>query len=185
MYDNQLLQTFYHANCGGYTSDGEILTGRQAPQPLKGVSCNACTYTDNACWQATVPNKTIDNFVHKNSKIKEPIIAIKVEQRKSAPKQTPKSAVKTVADLRFVGTHHSVVLSCSLFRKEVGASQLKTCKIDKIAKNSSDKSFTFSGCGLGHGVGMCQEGAKGLAQKQYSYRNILKHYFPGSNLVVL
>lgn len=36
----------------------------------------------------------------------------------------------------------------------------------------------ISGSGYGHGVGMCQFGAKELALKGYNYKQILAHYFP-------
>lgn len=41
------------------------------------------------------------------------------------------------------------------------------------------KSFNFYGSGWGHGAGMSQYGAYGLAEKGWSYRAILKHYYRG------
>jgi SpoIID/LytB domain protein len=45
------------------------------------------------------------------------------------------------------------------------------------------RSVTFIGGGWGHGVGLCQYGAEGMAQKGFSYQKILQHYYPGTNLV--
>lgn len=42
--------------------------------------------------------------------------------------------------------------------------------------------FVFNGTGWGHGVGMSQYGAKGMAEAGYGYVDILLHYFPGTNL---
>ncbi len=42
--------------------------------------------------------------------------------------------------------------------------------------------FYFSGVGWGHGVGMSQYGAKGMAEAGFSYRDILLHYFTGTSL---
>jgi len=42
--------------------------------------------------------------------------------------------------------------------------------------------YTFSGGGWGHGVGMSQYGAKGMADNGYTYDSILLHYFPGTEL---
>jgi len=42
--------------------------------------------------------------------------------------------------------------------------------------------FTFIGGGRGHGVGMCQYGAKGMAVKGLDYQSILLHYFSGAKL---
>jgi len=39
-----------------------------------------------------------------------------------------------------------------------------------------------TGRGFGHGVGMCQEGAIGMAREGKRYEQILKHYYPGSRL---
>ncbi len=39
--------------------------------------------------------------------------------------------------------------------------------------------FTFTGGGRGHGVGMCQYGACGLARRGVQYRQILEHYYSG------
>ena len=44
---------------------------------------------------------------------------------------------------------------------------------------SGADSFTFVGAGWGHGVGMSQHGAKGMADMGYSYLDILKHYYTG------
>ncbi len=41
-------------------------------------------------------------------------------------------------------------------------------------------SFVFVGGGWGHGVGMCQYGARGMAEAGRSWRDILLHYFRGA-----
>ncbi|MCM2267996.1 MAG: SpoIID/LytB domain-containing protein [Elusimicrobiales bacterium] len=38
----------------------------------------------------------------------------------------------------------------------------------------------LDGAGNGHGVGMCQWGAEGMARRGFKYREILKHYYPGT-----
>lgn len=39
--------------------------------------------------------------------------------------------------------------------------------------------FVFSGSGSGHGVGLSQKGAQGMAQMGYDYKEILCHYYTG------
>lgn len=53
--------------------------------------------------------------------------------------------------------------------------------VTKILPTTSD-SFVIKGDGNGHGVGMCQNGAIGLAAQGYSYEQILKHYYTGVEL---
>ena len=40
----------------------------------------------------------------------------------------------------------------------------------------------FRGAGFGHGVGMCQTGAIGMAEAGKSYREVLRHYYPGTTV---
>ena len=48
--------------------------------------------------------------------------------------------------------------------------------------NGQPVSFTFTGRGLGHGVGLCQVGAYGLARAGLNYEKILKSYYTGIDL---
>ncbi len=43
-------------------------------------------------------------------------------------------------------------------------------------------SYTFDGSGWGHGVGMCQYGAKGMAAAGYGYEQILTYYYQGTQV---
>lgn len=50
------------------------------------------------------------------------------------------------------------------------------------AKSSATGDFVFSGRGWGHGVGMSQWGAKGMADSGYNYKEILEYYFVGTQI---
>lgn len=45
--------------------------------------------------------------------------------------------------------------------------------------SSTPKTFVFNGRGWGHGVGMSQYGAKGMADAGFKFDEILKHYYSG------
>jgi len=45
-----------------------------------------------------------------------------------------------------------------------------------------ERRFTFFGRGWGHGVGLCQNGAFGMALAGHPYREILAHYYPGAGI---
>ena len=45
-----------------------------------------------------------------------------------------------------------------------------------------DGSFTFDVCGYGHGVGMSQYGADYMARQGSSWKEILAHYYPGTEI---
>ncbi len=48
----------------------------------------------------------------------------------------------------------------------------------KYDKDEKLKSVTFYGGGFGHGVGMSQDGVRGMIDKGHTYKEILLHYFP-------
>ncbi len=50
------------------------------------------------------------------------------------------------------------------------------------ALTGNTDSFIVSGRGWGHNVGMSQHGAKGMAEKGYTYDRILQYYFTGANV---
>jgi stage II sporulation protein D len=54
--------------------------------------------------------------------------------------------------------------------------------VNKRYNGSTVASYTFTGRGWGHGVGMCQYGAYGLAKMGVKYDEIIKHYYTGVEL---
>ena len=48
--------------------------------------------------------------------------------------------------------------------------------------SGDSNTYTFSGEGWGHGVGMSQYGAKGMADAGFSFEEILTHYYTGTHL---
>ncbi len=49
-------------------------------------------------------------------------------------------------------------------------------------QGSNGNGWYFQGRGWGHGVGMCQAGAFGMALRRLDYREILEHYYSGVEL---
>jgi len=56
--------------------------------------------------------------------------------------------------------------------------------VQKVLKDGSVY-FELSGKGEGHGVGLCQWGAVGMALTGKSYQDILTHYYPGTHFAKL
>jgi stage II sporulation protein D len=50
---------------------------------------------------------------------------------------------------------------------------------DYATVNKYPTRFIFNGRGWGHGLGMSQWGAKGMAEAGYSYIDILQYYYQG------
>lgn len=56
-------------------------------------------------------------------------------------------------------------------------------KSTHMLKGTKDEKVVFRGLGFGHGVGLSVWGARGLANKKYTYEQILAHYYPNTKLV--
>ena len=54
---------------------------------------------------------------------------------------------------------------------------------EKITAADGSISFKFFGGGNGHGVGMSQDGVKGMIDKGYGYNEILYHYYAGTKVM--
>ena len=88
--------------------------------------------------------------------------------------------------LRIQGSKQDMIIGKELvIRKAFSQSHLySSAFIVETAKDSSGAitRFTLKGAGWGHGVGLCQIGAAVMSAKGYDYKQILSHYFPGTQL---
>ena len=89
--------------------------------------------------------------------------------------------------LKIAGTKRTMTIGKELeIRKTLSTSHLYSSAfvVDKGAEvNGIPGSFTLTGAGWGHGVGLCQIGAAVMSAKGYAYDRILLHYFKGAELV--
>ena len=81
--------------------------------------------------------------------------------------------------LVFSDNSRSVEMKASDFRTLAGTKELKSLL---FTVRSGPGGFIFEGKGFGHGVGMCQWGAKGMSDKGMDYQRILLYYFRGTKL---
>ena len=56
------------------------------------------------------------------------------------------------------------------------------CLVGTTDAAALQETYTFEGSGWGHGVGMCQYGARGMAAAGYDYQGILTHYYRGTQV---
>lgn len=86
------------------------------------------------------------------------------------------------------GQGERVVLPVSAqeFRLRLGPKRFPSTKFDvqleRDARTRAVKSLVFQGRGFGHGVGLCQWGAKRMAEQGSRARQILAHYYPDAEV---
>ena len=92
---------------------------------------------------------------------------------------------RRVIDLEVVGTQGVAHIRGGRIRSALGLKE-QLFVIDRAYdENNRVASFTFTGRGWGHGVGMCQFGAYGLAKQGLNVEQILKTYYTGIELTNL
>jgi stage II sporulation protein D len=83
--------------------------------------------------------------------------------------------------LDIVCDHGSAFVKGSTFRLRIGPRTLPSLLITKIDVSAeAPERVTIEGGGLGHGVGLCQWGARGMALDGAGSSDILQFYFPGT-----
>jgi stage II sporulation protein D len=86
-----------------------------------------------------------------------------------------------VGKIRIDGDHESAEVAGLAVRWTLDVPDtLFTAK--RLEPPHKEAGWLFTGRGWGHGVGMCQVGAYGMAQRGHTYKEILLHYYTGVEL---
>src|SRR5205085_547602 len=94
-------------------------------------------------------------------------------------KVAARGSSRRVIDLEVIGTQGIGHIRGGRIRSALGLHE-QLFVFDRVyGANDRVAGFVFIGRGLGHGVGMCQVGAYGLARQGYTVDQILKAYYTG------
>jgi stage II sporulation protein D len=179
-----IFPTYYSSVCGGHTENSEYVFGDHF-EPLAGVPCPYCkdvAKLDTFFW----PMAQFDSadvtarLLQKYPKLKQlgRITNIVAVERSDYGQFARLTKVKLIGS-----TGKSDFLRAEDLRLTIDPSgrRIKSaaCHITKW-----DGKWAFlAGRGWGHGVGMCQCGAEGMARKGNTASQILRYYYPGSKIV--
>ncbi len=174
-YKGQILNVFYHSCCGGHTADmGMVWPGPgSTPRPLKGVRDKYCVRVAQP-WTAYFNNSDILAAVERHTLTGGKLRAFTIGK---------KDIHGYVRDFVLKIGDEKKRVSANDLRQWLGPSEIRSAHISRIRK--SDHGVEFIGKGSGHGVGLCQWGAKVQAEVGRKYEKILSFYFPGSTLSVI
>jgi len=88
-----------------------------------------------------------------------------------------------IASVKLTGTKGQVQAKGDLhIRRLLGGLKSALFVVTPVGDTKVPSAFEFTGAGFGHGVGMCQSGAMGMAEAGNSYKSILAHYYTGSQV---
>ncbi len=89
---------------------------------------------------------------------------------------------RRATDLEIVGTNGTFHLKGGKIRSALRLKEQLFVMNKRYDSSGRAISYSFTGRGWGHGVGMCQYGAYGLGKMGVKYEAILKHYYTGIEL---
>ncbi len=165
-------EVFYSACCGGHTADiASVWNGVPLPY-LRGVADPYCTAAPDYRWSRQVPlAQALAAFGARTGGTLTGASLGDVD-----PSGRPRTVVLT-------GTQ-STAVPIAEFRRALGydivrSLWVRTVRIDTQA----EPRLVIEGSGRGHGVGLCQWGARFFAQSGASAAQILQLYFPGTALI--
>jgi SpoIID/LytB domain protein len=87
-------------------------------------------------------------------------------------------------EAEFVGENGSLRVTPELAIRQIFKPPLKSSAfiVDSRGDTTQPEVFIIRGAGWGHGVGMCQTGAVGMANAGRKHPEILRHYYPNASL---
>lgn len=176
-YQGQPIDAVFHSTCGGMTENAGDVWSQDIPY-LKAVKCDTDRHSpyfqDRAVFTlaeleeklgATIRARQVTTQMAGGREIKvmaspglEPVIEVMAQTR------TGRVKTARVGDRVFAATE---------LRNALG---LRSTRF--VTQVVGDKVYIKTQ-GYGHGVGMCQYGADGMAKKGLGYEDILKHYYTG------
>ncbi len=168
-FDETIVSGYFSANCGGATRSNKEAFGEEWVSALKGVACSFCSWSKNYRWVVTLSRKQFDSIAGLAG-----------------------MTLQSASIVRGTGSGYTNKISCRTAsgRKLVSAKKLRTRLGNRKIRSNwlsgidfDEQEVTIGGRGFGHGVGLCQNGACGMAQDGHNAKNILAYYFPGAKLV--
>ena len=161
-YGGAIFPAYYHSCCSGFTADGRTVFG--ADSSLSSVQCSYCGDSPKFRW---VTRCSLSD----------------ARKRLSVPDLAGLSIENIGLDGRigqvslYRANGQPLVIAGTAFRDRMGLFSTR------FEISSEGSYFVFHGNGWGHGVGLCQWGARGMAKHGFGTNEILQKYYPGSTLV--
>lgn len=168
--NGEIAKVFFHACCGGMTTNPEEIWGGQYPYNISIVD-PYCKDSPYSSWEKTFSKQ----YLSKTFGFQIDRIEI-LERDKTG--RVKILQILTKNGKKFNLTGHE-------FRLNVNRNTDIYFKNPYIIPSTmfeiydKGKEIVFRGKGYGHGAGMCQWGARKMAESGYSYKEILNFYFPG------
>ena len=169
-WEGELFPAFYHSASGGYTEDPRTVFAARNMPGLRAIRDEFSSNSPHFTWSLDLRLADLAGILRRHGVDVGAITAIEITER------TPslRASVLTIH-----GARGSARLRGNDFRRMVG---YETIKSTLFAVAVDGAMARFAGRGYGHGVGMSQWGARGMAEQGHKAERILEYYYPGTTL---
>ena len=172
-YEGSSLKAYFHANCGGITEVPDFVWGGEA----KAFRPVICPYhrreRDRTHWTVQLTTEQIERALKKITGLLPHGFLRVASLEAGAPNASQRLSDVAVSDSR----GNSLLVPANTFRNAIGNTKLKSTAFH-VHRRPASGSYTIEGEGNGHGVGMCQVGARAMAEEGRSAMQILQFYYP-------
>lgn len=169
-WEGELFPAFYHSASGGYTEDPRTVFAARNMPALRAIRDEFSSDSPHFVWNVDLRLADLAQILRRHGIDVGTINAIEVTER------TPSLRAASVT---IRGTRGSARARGNDLRRMVGYETIKST----LFAVAVDGAFArFAGRGYGHGIGMSQWGAKGMAELGYTAERILEYYYPGTTL---
>ena len=174
-FHGELFCTYFSATCGGRTTCGTDLFSDSA-EPLCGVDCDWCRGAPLYRWSrilSSSDHRKLTEVIRRSR----PAFA---EIERVSTETSSLLETRPIDRISFSDSLQMVNFTTKALREDVLPNRLLSPMF--VAEVSQDR-IHITGRGHGHGVGMCQWGARGLGKEGRTFTEILDHYYPGCVVV--
>ncbi len=168
-YQNAPIYAAFSSTAAGLTEDATVVWSKDLPY-LKGVECPFDIASPYYQWKTSFKVETLEKNLRQLGFDVGTIATL-------SPLSYSRSG--RVATLRILHSKGELIVRGEELRRAVGYMVVPSTQ---FTIDSFGEEVVLSGYGAGHAVGLCQWGAKELAELGYSYSSILNYYYPGTEL---
>jgi stage II sporulation protein D len=172
--DGCVLDARFHAACGGQTAAfADVFATQEDLGAMPSVACRGCAAEPP--WQVALPRAALARVWGD--------LGLSPKEWALAPSARDAHGRWLAVELRSKGKQRRMPFE--EWRARIGATLLPSSAIQNavpVAGSVIDASLKLSGRGRGHGVGLCQVGARHEASRGASAAQILARYFPGARI---
>lgn len=161
---------YYHSCCGGRVEGAATIWNLDPKREEPFTVDSYCTACPNYSWEDEIPKSELVSLLADWGLEADRPWSLKIigTTRSGRAREL---VLTTASGIKKINTND--------FRRRLGYQRIKSNWFEVEEKGEA---YLFRGHGSGHGVGLCQWGAKGMAEQGLGYKEILQFYYTGTTI---